>query len=107
MTSERIQRQIDSLLDQAEAAIAQGDWELARERASGALAFDTDNQDARAFLEAADQQLDDAIPPTASTEPRAGESTRRRFRSLGRCRPGRLMHLAGRTGSSRSGAPRR
>ncbi len=55
MPSERVQRQIDSLLDQAEAAIATGEWLVVQERAQGALAFDPANEDAQAFLQAAKQ----------------------------------------------------
>ena len=49
---------------------APGDWELARERASGVLAFDADSEDALAFLEAANRQLDGgaASPPTRPPE---------------------------------------
>ncbi len=36
MASERIQRRIDRLLDEADEAIGQGDWETARDTASSA-----------------------------------------------------------------------
>jgi hypothetical protein len=38
MPSERIQRQIDSLLDQAEAGVTARDWTLVRERCESVFA---------------------------------------------------------------------
>jgi eukaryotic-like serine/threonine-protein kinase len=55
MPSERIQRQIDRLLDEADAAISRADWETAHSRASAALAFDPENADALAYLQAAER----------------------------------------------------
>ncbi len=49
MPSKRIQRQIDTLLDQAEEAVAQADWAAVLERADGVLAIDADDEDALAF----------------------------------------------------------
>ena len=40
MPSERIQRQIDRLLDAAEAALARGEWALVLDRAGKARALD-------------------------------------------------------------------
>ncbi|HVO25099.1 MAG TPA: protein kinase, partial [Candidatus Margulisiibacteriota bacterium] len=53
MPSERVQRQIDRLLDEAEAAIARLDWQAVRERSNAVLALDPQNADARTFLDAA------------------------------------------------------
>src|SRR5688572_21547487 len=53
MTSERIQRQIDRLLDAAETALAASDWVEVGRLASDALRLDPENADARALLEAA------------------------------------------------------
>ena len=47
MLSERVQRQIDRLLDEAEQAMAAGEWELVRLRCEAALALDPDNANAR------------------------------------------------------------
>ncbi len=66
MPSERVQRQIDRLLDEAEAAAARRDWAAARERAEHALTFDPDNEDAKALLAAADRGL--AAPGHAGGE---------------------------------------
>jgi hypothetical protein len=43
MVSERVQRQIENLLDEAEEAVSRSDWEVARDRAQNVLAFDTEN----------------------------------------------------------------
>jgi serine/threonine protein kinase/tetratricopeptide (TPR) repeat protein len=53
MPSERIQRKIDSLLDEAESALTRNDWQAAIERAKAVLALDPDNEDARGYREAA------------------------------------------------------
>jgi tetratricopeptide (TPR) repeat protein len=54
MASERVQRQIDSLLDDAEAAVAEKDWPRVREFGRSVLAADPENHDARVFLAMAD-----------------------------------------------------
>ncbi len=60
MASERIQRQIDRFLDEAEEAVTQGDWDAAADRASKALRLDPENQDALTYLAAAER--DPGIP---------------------------------------------
>ena len=57
MAGERIQRQIDRLLDEAEEAFVQRDWDTLSDRAQDVLLLDSDNQDARAFLEAGEKAL--------------------------------------------------
>ena len=52
MASERIQRQIERFLDEAEEAVARGDWLAVRDCAQKVLAFDRNNPDALSFLEA-------------------------------------------------------
>ena len=66
MTSERVQRRIDRFLDEIEEAIAALDWRVARDRAAAVLALDPENQDALAFLAAADRAL--AGAPGSPTE---------------------------------------
>ena len=56
MPTERIQRRIDTLLDAAEAAIADPDWKLVAARCEAVLAIDPKNEDARADLEAEDPE---------------------------------------------------
>ena len=46
MASERVQRQIDRLLDEIELASESEDWETVRHRARRVLAFDPENADA-------------------------------------------------------------
>ncbi|MEZ4552288.1 MAG: protein kinase [Dehalococcoidia bacterium] len=53
MPSERIQRQIDRMLDQAEGALESSDWAEVRRLASDALRLDPDNEDAQHLFEAA------------------------------------------------------
>jgi class 3 adenylate cyclase/tetratricopeptide (TPR) repeat protein len=68
MPSERVQRQIDRLLDEAEWAIAESDWSLVRARSQQVLALAPDNADAHAYLAAADRgraTSDSAAPSSA------------------------------------------
>jgi len=58
MASERIQRRIDRLLDQAEEAMDRSDWESVRDYAKVALGLDPENTDALAFLAAVEQVLE-------------------------------------------------
>ena len=58
MPSERVQRQIDRLLDDAEQASAAKDWALVRERCEHVLTFDPENSDALALLSAANRGLE-------------------------------------------------
>jgi serine/threonine protein kinase/class 3 adenylate cyclase len=57
MPSERVQRQIDRLLDEAEAAMAAGDWGTVRLRAEAALALDSSNEDAATYATTAAREL--------------------------------------------------
>ncbi len=66
MPSERVQRRIDRLLDQADEALEAGNWQDAKERAAVALEFDPDNADAAAFLAAADKGLGISKPVATS-----------------------------------------
>ena len=50
MDSERIQRQIDLFLDEAEAALTQFDWEKVSQRAQAVLAIGPHNDDGLTFL---------------------------------------------------------
>jgi tetratricopeptide (TPR) repeat protein len=64
MPRERVQRQIDRLLDEAEQAIAARDWARVRDCAQDALRFDPANEDALAFLAAAEREVAAPNPPT-------------------------------------------
>ena len=65
MASERTQRRIEILLDQAEEAITDEAWQTVSSRARSVLALDPGNVDAANFLAAADR----AVGGTASTAP--------------------------------------
>ncbi len=56
MPSERIQRQIDRLLDAAEQAFQQRDWEAARLHLQDVLDLDPANEDAQSFLAALERK---------------------------------------------------
>ncbi len=57
MESERAQRQIDRLLDEAEEAITRLDSQVVRARAQAVLRLDPGNNDACAYLSAADRDM--------------------------------------------------
>ncbi len=57
MPSDRVQRQIDRLLDEADDASVRQDWKVVQERAASALAFDPDNADAKSYIDAASRAL--------------------------------------------------
>src|SRR5436309_129247 len=62
MPSERVLRRIETLLDEADQAIAASEWERVRDRANNVLALDPDNVDARDLLSAARRALEAASP---------------------------------------------
>ena len=66
MPSERVQRRIDRLLDEAEAAADAQAWAAVRRLAREALGFDPEHADAAAFLGAADRVSPDAEPDVAA-----------------------------------------
>ena len=72
MATERLQRQIDRLLDEAEEAVSHLDWTNVRDRAQAVLAFDPGNEDAKGFLAAAERALGSE---TAMTAPVASTPT--------------------------------
>ena len=57
MASDRLQRQIERLLDEAKAAIARFGWDALRQQAQAVLAMDPDNSDGQAFLATAERAL--------------------------------------------------
>jgi hypothetical protein len=65
MPSERLQRQIDLLLDEASAAMSAGRWPAVAEKARAVLAIDEANEDAAAFLKMASANLGPAAPTEA------------------------------------------
>lgn len=71
MVSERVLRRIDRLLDQADEAADGHNWDLVRELARRALVLDGENEDARALLAMAAEDLGTAAP-AAAAEPSQG-----------------------------------
>ena len=69
MTSERTQRQIQRLLDEAEEAITRRDWPAVRETAMDILALDPESVDGRSFLGAAERRLGAAGKSDANEAP--------------------------------------
>jgi len=70
MASYRLKRQVERLLDEAEQALTDRDWEVVRQRARDVLAFDLDNSEAETFLRGAERALE-AVSPSlgAPTQP--------------------------------------
>jgi len=80
MPSERIQRQIDRLLDEAEEALSAGDWPLGQTLLRRVLARDPESSDANALLEVAERGLTQVSSAGASPRPpgyRGGAPSRR------------------------------
>lgn len=65
MVSERIKRHIDQLLDEADEAFAARAWERLRDICDSVLRLDPENEDARAFREAANR---DGDQPAAASD---------------------------------------
>ena len=57
MLSDRIQRHIDGLVDQAQKAIALGQWHELRAICEKLLSFDPDHSDVKRYLSLADKSL--------------------------------------------------
>ena len=55
MVSERLQRQIERLLDEADQAISKEDWSTVASRARAVLRIDPDNSDALSYLAVAER----------------------------------------------------
>ncbi|MBI2856516.1 MAG: serine/threonine protein kinase, partial [Chloroflexi bacterium] len=74
MTTGRIQRQIERLLDEAEQASEHEDWETVLNRSTRVLTFDPVNGDALTFLAAAKRALDGTTPTPAQTKSHSPQS---------------------------------
>jgi len=62
MASDRLQRRLERLLDEAEEAITQLDWRVVHDRAQAVLAIDPENSDGLAFLATAERALANSTP---------------------------------------------
>jgi len=69
MPSERIQRQIDRLLDQADEAISNRAWTAAGEHAQSMLRLNPDNSDALAYLATAKRDSGTSTAPNVTAQP--------------------------------------
>ncbi len=69
MASERVQRRIDRLLDQAEEAMDSLNWDAVRDYAQAVLGLDPANTDALAYIDSA-QRVQDNQPAAVTAEPR-------------------------------------
>ena len=67
MPTERVQRRIDRLLDQADEALEANDWQKTVEIYRAVLKLDSENGDAASYLEASLEALGSA--PTTASEP--------------------------------------
>jgi serine/threonine protein kinase/class 3 adenylate cyclase len=75
MPTERIQRRIDALLDETDAAAGALDWPRVRELCDGILRLDPDNEDARAYLAAASRTPESRPSVAADVAARSGAPT--------------------------------
>jgi len=66
MASERVQRQIDRLLDQAEEVMGRLNWDSVRDCAQAVLGLDSENADALPIAQTADQPTSFATPTPSS-----------------------------------------
>ena len=69
MVSERIQRRIERYLDEADEAASRFDWEAVRQGAEAILAYDPENEDAKAHLSAVDRVLGAAMSRVGDEQP--------------------------------------
>ncbi len=68
MPSERVQRQIDRFLNEAEEALANSDWPTLHDRAHKVLSLDPENPDALTYMAAAQRNLGDSQDQPSSQE---------------------------------------
>ncbi len=78
MPGERIQRQIDRLLDETEAALVERDWTRVRALAGDVLRLDPENADARSFLDACERDGAGAAPAAPALATIAAPTQERR-----------------------------
>ena len=69
MPSERVQRQIDGFLDQAEEALQAREWEKASDLTQRVLTIDPENTDAASFLKLAEAGVTETVSPQPNDTP--------------------------------------
>ena len=99
MATERLQRRIEQLLDEAEEAVTGLDWAIVRDRARAVLGLDQGNADGLALLAAAERELGETsssqqaaspsffTPATPSEQPTSFASGRYEVKRFLGCRP--------------------
>ncbi|MFQ6029876.1 MAG: serine/threonine-protein kinase, partial [Dehalococcoidia bacterium] len=63
MASERSRRRIERLLDEADEAVTQLNWEVVRDRVTAVLALEPENADAHTLLAAVERAIGNSAPP--------------------------------------------
>lgn len=84
MLSERARRRIEQLLDEADQAIGQEDWELVRKNMRTVLTLDPENTDAHSYLAAAERGLAPGGGDPAGTASVSAAATERSADSVAR-----------------------
>jgi len=95
MASERVQRQIDRLLDEAEAAITISDWAVVGDRARNVLRLDPGNSDALSYLAAAERDIENAQLEPANLPPESFKTAQPTSFSNGRYQVQRFLGEGG------------
>ena len=75
MASERFQRRIERLLDEADEALAKYDWEAVRQAAVVVLAIDPDNSDGLTFLATVERALAHTSDSSGTSGPASSRHT--------------------------------
>ena len=82
MASERFQRRIERLLDEADEALARYDWEAVRQAAQAVLAIDPENGDGLTFLATVERALASTPGSSTTQSPGSAPATAPRAESL-------------------------
>ena len=78
MASDRLQRQIERLLDEADRAITEEDWSTVSSRARSVLAIDPENMEGLAYLATAERAVGVTGSPSTS-EPQSKKAATIRY----------------------------
>ena len=99
MASYRIQRQVERLLDEAEKAFVEHDWNALLSHAQDVIRLDSENREALTFLSAAEQALGSS-PPTGQQPPATQRTPDLHPAEVSRFAPGDLEICLGLKGST-------
>ena len=95
MLSERVQRQIDGFLDQAEVALQAREWEKASDITQRVLVIDPENSDAASFLKLAEAGVTETVSPQPNDTPAPAPASTPTTFSDGRYTVNRLLGEGG------------